>query len=172
MANFRSLQGTGLKWKDIDLTERTITVHRQIMRVNSEVIESPLKTKNSYRKVPIGVDVIEILKFLKANSTSEYVFCNKDGNAISPDSVLNMLHRVLKRANLPKVRFHDLRHTFATLALQNGVDIKTVSSILGHFSAGFTLDTYTHVTTTAQLNAANTMSGILTNATTSKIDTL
>ena len=61
---------------------------------------------------------------------------------MSPDSVLHMLHRVLKRAGLPKVRFHDLRHTFATLALQNGVDIKTVSGMLGHFSAGFTLDTY------------------------------
>ena len=66
---------------------------------------------------------------------------------MSPDSVLHMLHRVLKRAGLPKVRFHDLRHTFATLALQNGVDIKTVSGMLGHFSAGFTLDTYAHVTT-------------------------
>ena len=66
---------------------------------------------------------------------------------MSPDSVLHMLHRVLKRAGLPKVRFHDLRHTFATLALQNGVDIKTVSGMLGHFLAGFTLDTYAHVTT-------------------------
>ena len=69
---------------------------------------------------------------------------------MSPDSVLHMLHRVLKRAGLPKVRFHDLRHTFATLALQNGVDVKTVSSMLGHYSAGFTLDTYAHVTTDAQ----------------------
>ena len=76
---------------------------------------------------------------------------------MSPDSVLHMLHRVLKRAGLPKVRFHDLRHTFATLALQNGVDIKTVSGMLGHFSAGFTLDTYAHVTTDAQLKAAQTM---------------
>ena len=76
---------------------------------------------------------------------------------MSPDSVLHMLHRVLKRAGLPKVRFHDLRHTFATLALQNGVDIKTVSGMLGHFSAGFTLDTYAHVTTSAKREAAKTM---------------
>ena len=61
---------------------------------------------------------------------------------MSPDSVLHMLQRVLKRAGLPRIRFHDLRHTFATMALQNGVDIKTVSSMLGHYSAGFTLDTY------------------------------
>lgn len=83
---------------------------------------------------------------------------------MSPDSVLHMLHRVLKRAGLPKVRFHDLRHTFATLALQNGVDIKTVSGMLGHFSAGFPLDTYAHVTTSAKREAAKTMGNILSGA--------
>ena len=83
---------------------------------------------------------------------------------MSPDSVLHMLQRVLKRAGLPRIRFHDLRHTFATMALQNGVDVKTVSSILGHYSAGFTLDTYAHVTTDAQLKAAQTMGSILSRA--------
>ena len=58
-----------------------------------------------------------------------------------PDSVLHMLHRVLKRAGLPKVRFHDLRYIFATLAPQNGVNMKTVSGMLGHLSAGSTLNT-------------------------------
>ena len=58
----------------------------------------------------------------------------------------------------------DLRHTFATMALQNGVDVKTVSSMLGHYSAGFTLDTYAHVTTDAQLKAAQTMGNILSRA--------
>ena len=83
---------------------------------------------------------------------------------MSPDSVLHMLQRVLKRAGLPRIRFHDLRHTFATMALQNGVDVKTVSSMLGHYSAGFTLDTYAHVTTDAQLKAAQTMGNILSGA--------
>ena len=75
-----------------------------------------------------------------------------------------MLLRVLARAGLPKVRFHDLRHTFATMALQNGVDVKTVSSMLGHYSAGFTLDTYAHVTTSAKREAAKTMGSILSGA--------
>ncbi len=81
--------------------------------------------------------------------------------AISPDSVNNMLKRLLVRADIPKIRFHDLRHTFATITLQNGVDIKTVSGMLGHFSDGFTLDTYAHVTTSAQKEAADTMGNVL-----------
>lgn len=82
--------------------------------------------------------------FTTSVGNSPWVFPSPNGGPISPDSVLHMLHRVLKRAGLPKVRFHDLRHTFATLVLQNGVDVKTVSGMLGHFSAGFTLDTYAH----------------------------
>lgn len=62
------------------------------------------------------------------------------------------------------MRFHDLRHTFATVALQNGVDIKTVSGMLGHYSAGFTLDTYAHVTTQAQREAAKTVGSVLSGA--------
>ena len=92
------------------------------------------------------------------------MFPGPTGGPISPDSVLHILHRVLKRAGLPRVRFHDLRHTFAMLALQNGVDIKTVSGMLGHFSAGFTLDTYAHVTAAAQKEAARTMEKVLTAA--------
>ena len=65
---------------------------------------------------------------------------------MSPDSVLHMLHRVLKRAGLPQVRFHDLRHSYAVLSLQSGCDIKTVQENLGHYAAAFTLDTYGHVT--------------------------
>ena len=72
-----------------------------------------------------------------------------------------MLKRVLAWAGIPKVRFHDLRHTFATIALQNGVDIKMVRGRLGHFSAGFTLNTYAHITTAAQKEAAPTMGNIL-----------
>lgn len=65
--------------------------------------------------------------------------------------------KILKTLGLPSIRFHDLRHIFATLALQNGVDIKTVSSKLGHYDAGFTLRTYTHATNPMQVQAAATI---------------
>lgn len=151
----------GLKWDDINFESSTVVVRRQICRIDGEVVEAPLKTKNSYRTISLGDDALEILRQQKAKSYSEFVFPSSTGGPISPDSVLHMLHRVLKRAGLPRVRFHDLRHTFATLALQNGVDIKTVSGMLGHYSAGFTLDTYAHVTTVAQRQAAMTMEKVL-----------
>ena len=155
----------GLKWEDLDWEQCTLRVQRQVSRINGEVVEAPLKTKNSYRTISLGEDAVGILKKQKKKcGDSEYVFPSPTGGPISPDSVIQMLHRVLKRAGLPKVRFHDLRHTFATVALQNGVDIKTVSGMLGHYSAGFTLDTYAHVTTQAQREAAKTMGSVLSGA--------
>ena len=151
----------GLKWQDIDWKNGIIKVRRQVARVDGKLVEAPLKTKNSYRTVTISRQAIEVLKQQKAKTHDQYVFPSPNGGPISPDSVNNMLKRVLERAGIPKVRFHDLRHTFATIALQNGVDIKTVSGMLGHFSAGFTLDTYAHVTTSAQKEAAQTMGIIL-----------
>ena len=151
----------GLKWQDIDWKNGIIKVRRQVARVDGQIIEAPLKTRNSYRAVTISQQAIEVLKQQKAKTNDQYVFPSPNGGPISPDSVNNMLKRVLARAGIPKVRFHDLRHTFATIALQNGVDIKTVSGMLGHFSAGFTLDTYAHVTTAAQKEAAQTIGNIL-----------
>ena len=140
----------------------SLRVRRQIARINGAVVEAPLKTKNAYRTLPLAKDTVDVLMQQKKKvGSSPWVFPGSTGGPMSPDSVLHMLHRVLKRAGLPRVRFHDLRHTFATLALQNGVDVKTVSGMLGHFSAGFTLDTYAHVTTAAQRQAAKTMGGIL-----------
>ena len=153
----------GLKWQDIDLDSGVIHVRRQVGRIDGKVQEAPLKTKNAYRNISIGVDAVSILweKKKQDGGRSEYVFPSPTGGPMSPDSVLKMLHRVLERAGLPELRFHDLRHTFATLALQNGVDVKTVSGMLGHFSAGFTLDTYAHVTTAAQKKAAETIGAVL-----------
>ena len=152
----------GLKWEDVDLQRGDLRVRRQVSRINGDVVEAPLKTKNAYRTLPLAEDTVSVLKEQRKKvGNSPWVFPSPNGGPISPDSVLHMLHRVLKRAGLPKVRFHDLRHTFATLALQNGVDVKTVSGMLGHFSAGFTLDTYAHITSAAQRQAAQTMGSVL-----------
>jgi len=123
----------GLKWEDLDLGQGSLRVQRQVSRINGEVVEAPLKTKNSYRTISLGADAVEILKEQRKKcGDSPYVFPSPTGGPISPDSVLNMLHRVLKRAGLPKVRFHDLRHTCATIFAQN-------RPFIGYFSPTYSL---------------------------------
>lgn len=117
----------GLKWTDIDLEKGKPQVKRQVAWIEGEIMEAPLKTKNAYRTLPLAEDVTAILKQQrkKAGSSPWVIHSPNGGGPTSPDSVLCKLHGVLKRAGLPQVRFHDLRHPFATLALQNGVDITT-----------------------------------------------
>ena len=105
----------GLKWEDIDLERSTIQVRRQIARIDGKVMEAPLKTKNSYRSLSIEADAVKILRSQQKKTSSEYVFPTPTGGPISPDSVLHMLHRVLKRAGLSKIYFHDMRDTCATI---------------------------------------------------------
>ena len=149
----------GLKWSNIDLDKGIIHIRRQILRQNGKIVEVPLKTKNSYRNIAIEADAIKVLKSMEQRD--KYVFASPFGGPISPGSIPHMLQRVLKRAGLKQIRFHDLRHTFSVLALQNGVDVKTLSVMLGHYSAGFTLDTYAHVTTSMQKQAANAVGNFL-----------
>ena len=152
----------GLKWSDIDLEKGDLRVQRQIGRINGKIIEMPLKTKNAYRTLSLSADAIDVLvQQRRKTGNSEWVFPSPSGGPMSPDSVLHMLHRVLKRAGLPKVRFHDLRHTFATLSLKSGVDVKTLSGALGHYSAGFTLNTYTHATAQMKQDAADAIGGVI-----------
>ena len=149
-------------WTDVDFQHGALKIQRAISRQNGKVVEAPLKTKNAYRTLPLSADAIDVLaQQRRKTGNSEWVFPSPTGGPMSPDSVLHMLHRVLKRAGLPKVRFHDLRHTFATLALKSGVDVKTLSGALGHYSAGFTLNTYTHATAQMKQDAADTIGGVI-----------
>ena len=106
------------------------------------------KTENSIRQISIPKDTVDMLiAEHEKHPDNPYLFpSSKTGGMYYPDSVVLLHRRVLKRARLPHIRFHDLRHTFATMALQNGVDAKTLSCMLGHYDAGFTLRTYTHAT--------------------------
>ena len=114
----------------------------------------------------IGDDVIAILKDLqeREGKRSPYLFPSPNGGPQDPDSVLPMFKRILKRAGLPELRFHDCRHTFCKIALANGVDFKTLSSMLGHYSVAFTLDVYGHVTDDMKRDAADKVSGVLKGA--------
>ena len=124
------------------------------------------KTGRGTRNILLPASTAQLLSERKKHSWSEWIFPNplKPESPTNPRSAYGHLKALLDSAGLPNIRFHDLRHTFATHALTSGVDVKTLSGILGHTRAAFTLDTYTHVTTDAQLKAAQTMGNILSRA--------
>ncbi len=174
------LLGTGLRISELcgltdadpDFEDRTINVDHQLLRSKETgyYIEKP-KTQSGVRQIPMSEKVYEALKRVLANRKgakdivvdgySGFLFLNRDGNPKTAPNYDTMFRQLVKKYNkshaeaLPKVMTpHTLRHTFATTALQNGVDVKTVSSMLGHYDAGFTLRTYTHATRQKQEQAA------------------
>lgn len=128
-----------------------------------ELTLSRPKTETSVRKVSIPQEAVDLLiAEHKKHPDNPYMFPSPvTGEMYYPDSIVNQHKKILKDAGLPHIRFHDLRHTFATMALQNGVDVKTVSSMLGHYDAGFTLRTYTHATRQKQDEAAQAMGSFM-----------
>lgn len=152
-----------LLWSDIDVPHKTISITKQAYRGNGELIIQKPKTANSMRTIALPQAAIDLLiEEHEKHPDNPILFPSPvTGGMYHPDSVVKLHEKILKDAGLEKIRFHDLRHTFATLALQNGVDVKTVSSMLGHSSAGFTLATYTHTTSKAQEEAAKTMGNLL-----------
>ena len=155
---------TALLWSDLDIQNKTISVSKQYVKnPNGELTLSRPKTETSVRKISIPQDAIDLLIAEHSkHPENPYMFPSPaTGEMYYPDSVVNLHKKILKDAGLPHIRFHDLRHTFATLALQNGVDVKTVSSMLGHYDAGFTLRTYTHATAQMKQDAADTIGGVI-----------
>ncbi|MDU6202201.1 MAG: site-specific integrase [Flavonifractor plautii] len=154
-----------LLWDDLDMERRTISVSKQALsRPGGEIVVNRPKTENSIRAVSIPQEAVDLLvEEHKKHPDNPYMFPSpKTGGMYYPDSVVNLHKKLLQDAGLEHIRFHDLRHTFATMALQNGVDVKTVSSMLGHYDAGFTLRTYTHATRQMQEQAAEKMGSFMT----------
>jgi integrase len=146
-----------LNWSDLDVQTRTLKINKQICRINGELVVTVPKTANAIRTIMLPQQTVDILiEEHNRHPESPLMFCSPRTNGYwSPDAMWRLHKRILMTAGIDEpVRFHDLRHTFATIAIQNGVDVKTVASMLGHHSAAFTLDTYTHVTTEMQRGAA------------------
>ena len=164
VSGLRKGELVALRWDDLDIQGRTISVSKQYVRNPNGSLElTRPKTENSVRLVSIPQTTVDLLiQEHSKHPDSPYMFPSPlTGEMYHPDSVVNLHKKILKDAGLEHLRFHDLRHTFATTALQNGVDVKTVSSMLGHFDAGFTLRTYTHATRQKQDEAAAAMGSFL-----------
>ena len=164
VSGLRKGELVALRWDDVDVQGKTISVGRQYVRNPDGSLElTRPKTENSVRLVSIPQAAVDLLiQEHDKHPDSPYLFPSPlTGEMYHPDSVVNLHKKILKDAGLGHLRFHDLRHTFATTALQNGVDVKTVSSMLGHFDASFTLRTYTHATRQKQDEAAQTMGNFM-----------
>jgi integrase len=152
----------GLQWQDVDLEAQAITVRHTLLEVKGKLELAEPKTSKSRRRVDLPKTAVDALWKHKKRILAEgfaavpWVFCNSQGGPLRKTHFhRNEFKPMLKRAKLPSIRFHDLRHTSATLLLSAGVHPKVVQERLGHSQISITLDTYSHVLPTMQLEAAN-----------------
>lgn len=154
----------GLMWEDFDGACGTLKVSRTLhSRKKGEYTVGETKTGQGMRTIILPKSTADVLRRRKARAISRWIFPNsvRPEAPVDPSSAYHHMKTLLKRAGLPSIRFHDLRHTFATHALTSGVDAKTLSGILGHTNASFTLDTYTHVTSDMQKTACGIVGGFM-----------
>ena len=142
----------GLKWRDLNLETGELNIKRQL---TTKGISVP-KTKSSIRTVLLPPDMLELLRDMKKMAKYDWIFPSpvKEGEPRNPTAITKRFRIMLERAHCKHVRFHDLRHTFATMALENGMDVKTLSAMIGHVSSETTLNIYSHVTDTMRAQAA------------------
>jgi len=132
-----------LQWKDIDLQKGVLTVSRSCHDKNGSIVFDEPKTVTSCRVIPLPKQLLPKLKNIKKNSNSDFVV-SMGGNAVFVRSYQRSFELLLKKLNIAHRGFHSLRHTFATRALECGMDVKTLSEILGHKNPTVTLNRYVH----------------------------
>ena len=155
----------GLTWDDFDSEAGTLKVRRTIHARKGGGLEAgETKTYAGQRTILLPYSTTQLLKERKTAALTQWIFPDplRPERPVNPNSAYRRLKELLNQAELPSLRFHDLRHTFATHALASGVDAKTLSRILGHTKASFTLDTYTHVTGDMHRNAAEIVGNVIT----------
>ena len=165
----------GLLWSDLDLDAGTITIRRQMRVVRGALDHVEItKTSAGRRTIDVGPETVTLLRSHRVRQDADrlaaglgrgpdrgFVFAEPDGSPVDPDSASKMFAKRVARSGLPRVRFHDLRHTHATHLLASGYDPKLVSTRLGHSSTSFTLDRYGHVLAGHQAAAAAAVEALL-----------
>ena len=163
----------GLRWADVDLVAMTVSVRQTIINVGYKVMISEPKTARGRRTISLDAATVAILRHHRGRQEEErqvardgyvdndLVFARVDGKPIHPDYFSQTFDRRVARLGLRRIRPHDLRHTYATLALRAGVDPKTVSARLGHATVAFTLDVYTKAVPQLDRDAAQKIAGLI-----------
>lgn len=165
----------GLKWSDLDWNHSTLQIKRQLQYIIGKyLVFSDLKTHFSLRAIKLGSNILnelrahrrrqetEIIRLGKKWDDNDLIFPSSLGTPINPRNLVRDFKKFLKRAGLPNIRFHDLRHTAATLMISHGVPVNVVSKILGHSKVSVTLNIYAHSNTDMQDQAAKIMDDLTT----------
>lgn len=171
---FRRSEVLGLKWSAVNFTDNTITVnHTVVSNVGGVVYSDTTKTKASHRTLPLTENVKNYLLELKERQEnmrallgngyheSEYICTYDDGREIPPDYVIHKFAKILDKSDLPKIRFHDLRHSAASLLINSGFNLKEVQEWLGHADVGTTGNIYSHLQYASKVNMANRFNELL-----------
>jgi integrase len=170
----RQGEALGLRWDAVDFTAGVLHVRAALQWVGKEWQLVEPKSERSRRAVALPRVAVVALRAHRVHQKKErllagsdwketgLVFTTRIGTAIEPSNLTKEFKRVLRRADLPDTRFHDLRHTAATFLLAQGVDARTIMETLGHSQISLTLNTYSHVLPSLQREAADRMNGILT----------
>ncbi len=170
----------GLRWKDVDLEgnvdiEGSVSVTQGLVRVNGGLKFQEPKTKLSQRTISVSKEVVKELKAHKTvqqkqklsagaayDRELDLVFCNELGKPLCPRGFTRHYERLLKTAGLKKITFHAIRHTFATLSLEEGTNPRTIQEALGHHKVAFTLDVYSRVTSKMKKEATDKIGALMT----------
>lgn len=142
----------GLLWSDIDVENGIIKVRRTVQRIyvidgktrHTEILIDTPKTKNSIRDIPMTTELYKIIKPLKKVVNNDFYVITNEAKPTEPRTYRNYYERLIKRLGIPKLKFHGLRHSFATRCIESKCDYKTVSVILGHSNISTTLNLYVH----------------------------
>jgi integrase len=163
----------GLRWRETDLDAGRAAVVRALISVHHALSFSDPKTPRSRRSVPLAPEAVAALRVHRKRQLEErlawgpayegtdLVFTREDGSPVHPDRFSKLFEQYARAAGVPPIRLHDVRHTFATLALQAGVPPKVVADILGHASVAFTMDTYSHAIPAMQEDAVAKVAGLV-----------
>ena len=151
----------GLRWSAIDFQRNTLIINHTVVKSLTIECKDSTKTESSRRTFQLLPEVKEMLLQMRENchTSGEYIFCREDGSPMRPDTLTRSFQRVLHRHNLPMMRFHDLRHSTASILLDKGWSLEDIKNWLGHSDIETTSNIYVHYGRCRQILMANTLVG-------------
>ena len=174
LGGMRRGEALGLQWKDVDFDAGRVSIVRTVVESNYQVVISEPKTARSRRTIAVDPSLVADLRKhrteqskqrlalgMRASNRSDWIFSTVEGDVLQPQSVSQRFDRLVRKHGLRRIRFHDLRHTSATLLLASDVPLKVVSERLGHSSVSITADVYQHVVRGMDEAAAETLGRML-----------